>query len=68
MEEEYSYWEIWYVSCEGNERWTTARAPFDWDSYDVESAISMGGCGDEPARITSVEEICECDFSWDFVE
>lgn len=68
MEEEYSYWEIWYVSCEGNERWTTARAPFDWDSYDVESAISMGGCGDDPARITSVEEICECDFSWDFVE
>jgi hypothetical protein len=31
MEEiEYAYWEIQYVSCEGNDRWTVARTPIDW--------------------------------------
>ena len=64
--EEYSYWEINFISCESNHRWTIARAPADWDSYEVESNISLGGCGDDVAEVTSVEETYNTDYSWDF--
>ena len=64
--EEYSYWEIWYVSCESNDRHITARTPADWESYDVRERIPMGGCGDDVAEITSVEQTWDEDYSWDF--
>jgi hypothetical protein len=32
---EYAFWEINYKSCEGNDRWTVARTPNDWEEYDV---------------------------------
>ena len=62
---EYRYWHIEYTSCESNFRWTIARAPAEWDAYEVESAIQMGGCGDDPAEITSIEESNSIDYSWD---
>jgi hypothetical protein len=63
---EYSYWEINYVSCESNDRWTIARAPADWESDEVRDRIPMGGCGDDVARIISIEETCDDNYSWDF--
>jgi len=68
LEEEYSYWRIEYTSCEGNDRWTIARAPFDWTEYEVEDRITMGGCGDDPAEINSVSETCNTDYSCDFCD
>jgi len=64
--EEYSYWEIWYVSCESNKRWTIARAPADWESCDVRDKIPRGGCGDDVAEITSVEQTWDDNYGWDF--
>ena len=69
MEEiEYAYWEIQYRSCEGNNRWTIARTPIDWEEYDVKDRIPMGGCGDDVAEITGVFESSNKDYSWDFCE
>jgi hypothetical protein len=68
MEEEYSYWEIQYKSCEGNDRWTIARAPIDWDEYEVRGRISLGGCGDDPVEIKDVFESSNSDYSWDFCD
>ena len=56
MEEEYSYWEVEFISCEGNERWTIYRAPSDFDDYDIENHIQLGGCGDDIAEITNIRE------------
>jgi len=66
--EEYSYWEIWYISCEGNERWTTARAPIDWEEWQVRDRIPRGGCGDDVSEVTSVHSTYDDDYSWDFTE
>lgn len=66
MEEEYNYWEIHYISCESEKRWTVARTPMEWDEYDVRSNIATGGCGDDPAKITEVFESNSEDYSWDF--
>lgn len=66
--EEYSYWEIEYVSVEGNERWTIVRAPIDWEEDDVRNRVPLGGCGDDVSRITSISETSDCDYSWDFCE
>jgi hypothetical protein len=68
MEEEYAYWEINYVTCEGNRRWAIARTPFEWDKYDVEGRIRLGGCGDDPAEIDEVFEVSETDYGWDFCD
>jgi hypothetical protein len=68
MEKEYSYWEIQYKSCEGNDRWTIARAPIDWDEYEVRDRVSLGGCGDDPAEIKDVFETSNSDYSWDFCD
>jgi hypothetical protein len=56
MEEEYSYWEVNFISCEGNERWCIYRAPEDFDDLDMENHIETGGCGDDIAEITSIIE------------
>ena len=63
--DEYSYWEVSYISCEGNERWGIWRAPVDWNEYDVESNIQCWGCGDDPAEIVSVTEYYPED-EWDY--
>lgn len=65
---EYYYWEIQYISCEGNERWTVARAPITWDEYDVRDRIPLGGCGDDVAEIREVFETSNTDYSWDFCD
>lgn len=52
----YKFWEVWFISCEGNKRVTTARSPIDWDEYEVRNNIQMGGCGDDISEITSIEE------------
>lgn len=65
---EYNYWEIWYVSCESNKRHTVARAPIDWDEYQVREKIPMGGYGDDVAEITSVEQTGCKNYSWDFCD
>lgn len=64
--EDYSYWEIWYISCESNRRWTIARAPADWEEWQVRDRIPLGGCGDDVAEITSVESTWNEDYGWDF--
>lgn len=65
---EYSYWEIQFISCESNERWTIARAPLDWDETQVEERIPIGGCGDDVAKIISVEPANSEDYGWDFTD
>ncbi len=65
---EYAYWEIRYTSCEGNDRWTVARTPIDWNEYEVKSRIPMGGCGDDVASIKEVIEANDTDYSWDFCD
>lgn len=69
MEEiEYNYWEIHYVSCEGNDRWTIARTPIDCNEYDVINRIPMGGCGDDVAEVRDVFETGNSDYGWDFCD
>ena len=68
-EQEYTYWCVEYISVEGNDRWTNARSPEGWNSYDVRNAIRMGGVGDDPAEIKNIYETTvhdPWDYSWDF--
>jgi hypothetical protein len=66
---EYAFWEIHYTSCEGNKRWTTARAPADWEEYQVRERIPMGGCGDDVAQINEVFQTFEGHiYTWDFCD
>ena len=62
---EYSYWHYDYISCEGNERWGTVRAPSFATEYDVETNIEIGGCGDDIAEIIRVYEIYP-ENEWDY--
>jgi hypothetical protein len=70
----YSYWNVWYLSCEGNRRWTTARTPDTWSEDEVESAFPLGGMGDEPAQLISIEEYYpnpndeDCDYTYDLTD
>jgi hypothetical protein len=64
METEYTYWEVEYISCEGNRRTSTWAAPADFTEYDVDNHIMLGGCGDDPAEILSIEET-HCDNFFD---
>ena len=48
-------WRIWYVSCEENERWFDKEVPDDWERWQVEESIVIGGCGDDIAEIISIE-------------
>jgi hypothetical protein len=50
----YRYFEINYISCEGNERWNIAQCPEDWTEYDLECNIQLGGVGDDMAKIVSI--------------
>ena len=69
MEEtEYSYWEIQYISCESNERWTIARAPIDWDESEIRDRIPMGGSGDDVADIRGIFETSNENYGWDFCD
>jgi hypothetical protein len=61
---EYSYWEVKFISCEGNERWTIARTPSDWEEWQLWEVINLGGCGDDPAEIISIEESQNNDWCW----
>ena len=63
---EYRYWKIEYISCEGNERWVIARTPIDWVEYQVHDRIPMGGCGDDVAEITSIDETNNENYLFDF--
>jgi len=63
---EYAYWEIQYVSCEGNDRWIVARTPIDWGEYEVRNRIPMGGCGDDVAEVCDIFETSDEDYGWDF--
>jgi hypothetical protein len=65
---EYAYWEIQYVSCEGNDRWIVARTPIDWGEYEVRNRIPMGGCGDDVAEVREVFEPSDNDYGWDFCD
>lgn len=68
MEEEYLYWEINYISCEGNKRWTIVKTPIEWGEYDVIDRIPMGGCGDDVAEVVDVFETTNNNYGWDFCE
>jgi hypothetical protein len=48
-------WFVWYISCEGNKRWYTIEVPADWQEWQVEESIPIGGCGDDVAELLSVE-------------
>jgi len=54
-EDDYLYWKVNSISCEGNDGWSIYRTPNDWEEYDVRNNIDTGGCGDDPAEIISVE-------------
>jgi hypothetical protein len=62
----YGYWEIEYVSCEGNDRWTIARADADAEECEVRDMADTGTCGDEIARIISITETYDEDYTLDF--
>lgn len=62
---DYNYWYITFISCESNERWTIARTPSEWEEWEVRSAITTGGCGDDPADILSITETSDDDYCWD---
>lgn len=68
LEIEYNYWEINYISCEGNKRWVIARTPIYWEEYDVIDKVPMGGFGDDVAEINEVFETSNRDYGWDFYE
>ena len=68
MEKECIYWEVDFISCEGNSRYTVVRTPSDWDKYDVNDSMPLGGCGDDIAEITGVSETHYTDYTWDFCE
>lgn len=65
-------WELNYVSCEGNERWSVGRFPEDFEAWEVESRFreTIGGCGDDPAEFVSCEwwwgedDGCWSDYVW----
>jgi hypothetical protein len=65
---EYNYWEINYISCEGNRRWTISRTPIDWEEYDVRDRVQMGGSGDDVAELGEVFETSNKDYGWDFCD
>lgn len=54
---EYRNWKINYISCEGNERWTVAECPAEWDVYEVTIAFRgiCYGVGDDPAEFVSCD-------------
>ncbi len=64
----YSYWDIWYCSCEGRNVHCSARTPIDWEKYQVEDALYniRGGMGDDLSEIISVEEGGSENYSYDF--
>lgn len=64
----FNYWEIKFISCEGNERWTVAKTPIDWSEYQVRDRIPMGGCGDDVADVINVFETSDTDYTWDFCD
>lgn len=68
MEGKVEYWEIEYISCESNKRWSIAKCPAEWSEYDVRSAImSDSSFGDEPATINKCSiTYFDTDYSWDF--
>ena len=58
MEEEFTYWEYHYVSCEGNDRWNIARCPSHWSEWQVEVQVMKdSGCGDDPAEFKHAFEV-----------
>lgn len=65
--EEYNYWEIVYISCESDLKWTVARAPVDWTAYDVRRRI-LDGENDEIATITEVLHTSDENYSMDYCD
>lgn len=71
--EEFSYWHIDYLTCEGNIRWTTARAPLDCNESEISDRILTmdGNVGEDVAELISTHEISEVDeidLGWDFTD
>ncbi len=54
---EYSFWMVWFRTCEGNKRWHMVRTPNDWDVDMVmeRAKQDLGGIGDDPAEILEIE-------------
>jgi hypothetical protein len=65
MEKEFLNWEINYISCEGNERWTVSWCPAEWNEYEVETAFRdiCYGVGDDPTEFVSC--MMHHDHDWD---
>ena len=62
-------WEIWCRTFEGDERWSTALCPEDWDAYDVESRVTSGltgGVGGDPAEFISCEWSSSDEWDYDY--
>ena len=62
-------WQIWHRTFEGDECWTTARCPDDWESYHVETAFRdtlNGGVGGDPAEFISCEWYEGDDDDWGY--
>ena len=67
-EQEFSYWQIDYISCEGNNRWKIARTPIDWDEDMVRCRIPIGGCGDDIAEVIEIFEASDTNYSFELSE
>lgn len=71
MEEKFSYWQVWYKTCEENIVWDTAKAPIDYSETQVIDYLNnncVGGCGSDPAEFINAEEICEKDCTYYCIE
>jgi len=63
--EQYNYWHIEFISCEGNERWTVVKTPMEWSEWEVRSNFRTGGCGDDPAEVGEIYETSDTDYTYD---
>jgi hypothetical protein len=56
MGKDYRYWEVWYISCESNKRYSIYKTDSDCSASDVRDNLTIGGIGDDIAEIISIEE------------
>ena len=61
------YWEVNYINCEGDHKWTNIKTPDTWGEDEINDAMCCrGGMGDDAVVLTSVEEIDPVDCGSDF--
>ena len=54
--EDYNYWMVWHINCEGDRRWFPVRCPGSWDSQDVASMAR------QRSYMNEISEVLEDEF------